>query len=434
MTRENIVDDNFNSLGNESDIYHNNSYYDYDYSTSDIYFTVRSLNLYLQPIIVVIGLFGNITSFCVFVGSNLRHLSSSVYLAGLAISDSGVLLSLLMSWLTYHEINLYHKNGWCQTFVYLTFVFSFLSVWYVVSFTVERFIAICYPLKRQEMCTSWRAVCVVCSLAVFACLLYSPYLWTSEVLTLTDGTDRCYHRPEHYQLFTAYNYLDTVITFLIPFVLILSMNVRIGFSISKFYKQTTHMLVSDGSSSGVGQEFDMPIFPRRPSSIVAICPRRYQAQLRITKMLLIVSTIFLVLNLPSHAVRIHGYIQLWRNHHDQLPDSVVVMQHAFQMLYYTNFAVNFFLYSLCGRNFRSALRKLYSVPCRRTCATRPIHGSARNSRIILNTFDHRGNRATRTNRSSPVLTRMSSRQSTSSSKSNYTSVVSRFQHDCHGIR
>ena len=41
-------------------------------------------------------------------------------------------------------------TGWCQTFSYLRYIWSFLSVWYVVSFTIERYIA--GQLHRVSLC------------------------------------------------------------------------------------------------------------------------------------------------------------------------------------------------------------------------------------------------------------------------------------------
>ncbi len=52
------------------------------------------VHLYFTPIIIAVGLLGNITSFFVFVTTSLRHLSSSVYLAALALADSGFLFQV----------------------------------------------------------------------------------------------------------------------------------------------------------------------------------------------------------------------------------------------------------------------------------------------------------------------------------------------------
>ena len=53
-----------------------------------------NVQLYLTPIIIFVGLIGNIISFFVFLTTSLRHLSSSVYLAALALADSGFLFQV----------------------------------------------------------------------------------------------------------------------------------------------------------------------------------------------------------------------------------------------------------------------------------------------------------------------------------------------------
>ncbi|KAG8326321.1 G-protein coupled receptor activity protein [Homalodisca vitripennis] len=58
-------------------------------------------------------------------------------------------------------------------------VCSFLSVWFVVAFTVERFIAVRYPLKRPSMCTVTRAKMVLSVLTLFTLSMCSPYLFIS---------------------------------------------------------------------------------------------------------------------------------------------------------------------------------------------------------------------------------------------------------------
>ncbi|WAR09686.1 hypothetical protein MAR_034762, partial [Mya arenaria] len=37
--------------------------------------------------------------------------------------------------------------------IYFTYVTSFLSVWFIVGLTFERYIAICFPLKRTFLCS-----------------------------------------------------------------------------------------------------------------------------------------------------------------------------------------------------------------------------------------------------------------------------------------
>jgi len=81
---------------------------------------------------------------------------------------------------------IYHRRGWCQFFVYATYVASFLSVWYVVCFTVERYLTIRFPLKRQDLCRTARAKAVVFSFAGLALVLYNFAIWTSGVRPLSE--------------------------------------------------------------------------------------------------------------------------------------------------------------------------------------------------------------------------------------------------------
>ena len=88
---------------------------------------------------------------------------------------------------------------------------------------------------------------------------------------------------------------------------------------------------------------------------------RGHSQYRTARMLIIVSSVFVVLNVPSHVFRVHAFIrsslaeQLGtpRGHTD------VRWHELFQLVYHLNFAINFFIY-MCGRQFRTGLKILYS--------------------------------------------------------------------------
>lgn len=80
---------------------------------------------------------------------------------------------------------------------------------------------------------------------------------------------------------------------------------------------------------------------------------------QITKMLLVVSTIFLVLNFPSHAFRVHNFVMELIHSNWQPSYRIAQLQKILVLIYYLNFSVNFMLYSLCGYNFRAALKKLF---------------------------------------------------------------------------
>lgn len=155
------------------------------------------MNKYGTPAIIGVGCAGNILSVLVFFLTNLRKQSSSYYLAALGISDTCFLLITLVSWLSLYNITVFHQPGYCQTFTYMSGVFSFLSVWFVVGFTVERFIAVQYPLKRQTMCTVRRAKIVLVLMTLAASITYTPlFVLTESVFNAGFNGSFCAFTPE----------------------------------------------------------------------------------------------------------------------------------------------------------------------------------------------------------------------------------------------
>lgn len=165
-------------------------YYNYEYNTENDPYKDYELAIgvseflshYYTPTIVVFGSVGNILSVIVFFKTKLRKLSSSYYLAALGLSDTVFLLVAFVTWLNFLSINIYNRPGYCEIFTYISGLCSFLSVWFVVAFTIERYIAVLYPLKRQSMCTVKRACSVLMCLVAVGIVLNIPlYIYASPV-------------------------------------------------------------------------------------------------------------------------------------------------------------------------------------------------------------------------------------------------------------
>ncbi|CAF1637747.1 unnamed protein product, partial [Adineta ricciae] len=86
--------------------------------------------------------------------------------------------------------------------------------------------------------------------------------------------------------------------------------------------------------------------------------RRSKYHRRITKMLLIISTTFLLLNTPMHLLKVYYFFFSDDDTYDEKSSYESIIEMLTFYLFYTNFAINFFLYSLCGKNFRSCLMGL----------------------------------------------------------------------------
>lgn len=260
--------------------------------------TIELFQYYFTPVLVYLGSVGNGISVYVFFATKLRKLSSSYYLAALAISDNIFLCMLFFLWLSMVGVDVYNKPVMCQIMNYLTGVCSFLSVWLVFAFTVERFVAVRYPLLRQSMCTVSRAKTVIIALVVLAMGLYSPQAIFSTVTTLPNENVRhptCYVDPEWKEFINIFNYFDTLITFIIPVVVIIYLNICISrtiWKLSSVRRKLTH------------RETPAGLHMRKTPHRVARQRRNPTSQNKVTKMLLVVSTACLCLHFPSYVMRV----------------------------------------------------------------------------------------------------------------------------------
>ena len=195
--------------------------------------------------------------------------------------------------------------------------------------------------------------------------------------------------------------VDTVIILIIPFMAILIMNIRIAVKVVHFYKERkllAHIVqcgnsgehrpilqCKDNGESTLNTSFKTRTSPPSSRSSPNYCkdytpftsqmelkdlskrqrctntePRCSKAQVKVTKMLLLVSSTFLLLNLPRHVVRTYTFIMSIIDTKYHPSDTQIIWQKLFHLLYYLQFAINLFLYSAFGQNFRKALRHLCS--------------------------------------------------------------------------
>ena len=113
-----------------------------------------------------------------------------------------------------------------------------------MAFTFERLIAVQYPLQRPFMCTVRRAKIIIGSITIttLTCHIYS--LFTAGIIeapTASGGNSSANGRaavcdllPNYYQAMRVVNLFDTVVTLVIPLVLILVMNSLIARNLIKF--------------------------------------------------------------------------------------------------------------------------------------------------------------------------------------------------------
>ncbi|ELT88865.1 hypothetical protein CAPTEDRAFT_99172, partial [Capitella teleta] len=142
----------------------------------------KSLIVYVPPFMLVIGSIGNLLSFIIMARKGMRKLSTYNYLAVLAITDTLVLyVGLLRIWVA--EIagrDMRDHAVWiCKTINVLGYTVSDYSVWLIIAMTVERWIAVCMPLKAPSMCNRRKAGAAIVCIFVLLLSLNLHFFWTT---------------------------------------------------------------------------------------------------------------------------------------------------------------------------------------------------------------------------------------------------------------
>ncbi|ESO85288.1 hypothetical protein LOTGIDRAFT_130696 [Lottia gigantea] len=300
---------------------------------------------YFTPVILMIGLTGNLLSLRVFLSKNMRKLSASTYLAALSTSDIlALIFYVLVDWLKRGlpalnpdlQVTFLETNVTCQAFLYLSYLSRFLSAWFIVSFTAERYIGVCLPLQRKNICGKRFSQKIICTLVVCsACIMmYKPFLSGVYQINHTK-VKMCTRDPElSFPVFILDSIYAVLITF-IPFIIITVLNTLIMRKL--FLRNKKHRSIKIITEESI-------------------------IKLEFTIILLVISFVFIALNLPFFCVWCRQFllsVSATMNEHARDFDNMHGLLLITRVIFYLNYCVNFFLYSVTGAYFRKELRILF---------------------------------------------------------------------------
>ena len=310
------------------------------------------MKLALVPVISVVGIVGNTLAFVVLRTPVFSRKTYSRYLQCLAVFDTLTLLLITLRecdeicralgnydtciypWLLRNTVS-------CQIWDLFQHVVYLMSSWLVVCFTIDRCAAVCQPLFHRSL-TKSRSRLIIFALVVLASLTQLFRLWFVE--HLENRSQPC-HVP-----------LERV-------------NSDLGLSITNEskHRRLTYMMI-DTFAFEFGFRFLVPCV------IIAFCngyiifhimrvrralPIREQRRSRYTNMaittLFCVCILFVICLLPNSLLNIimHIYFTILQKvgFHD-VYCSLLFMDGPFKMIRMLNYALNFMLYGLTGRQFR----------------------------------------------------------------------------------
>lgn len=372
-----------------------------DDEEENTYFVIWDIQTKIMPAICGLGFATNILSLLVFIQPSLRRLSCSVYLAAKAVSDFLFLLTVFIIWLSRVEVGVFHTTGICQIVVFFSYFTAFVSIWLAVVLTVENLLCVIKPWYVQRTCNVYSASIITTVIIVLGIILYHFSLWNNGVISwseelpsnvtvgseqaahvtrqvynksvawgdaynsrLKHGTNetrvvevismlnnpsanssaafvvqKCSQLDEFNHLIVAISYIDSLLTLFLPLFILAVTNA----AIVVFAVRGTRRRVRLDRLKG---QYHLPAaFLANQRHISA------SLETQASRFLFAVSMTTLLFHLPSHMVRLKSLVFSVTRMNN-------LLQRVFETLYYTHYAIGFFVYIVFGTNFRKVFLSL----------------------------------------------------------------------------
>ncbi|XP_072356588.1 uncharacterized protein [Scyliorhinus torazame] len=217
------------------------------------------------------------------------------------------------------------------------------SVWFTVTFTFDRFVAICCQKLKTKFCTEKTATLVLATTCGLLCVKDIPYYFAQEPGEIINNVPWfCYIKPSYYTepAWVVYDWFDNVLTPLLPFTFILLLNTL----------TVRHILVSNRVRQGLraqskGENHSDPEMESRRKSVI---------------LLFTISGSFILLWLV-HVVDFLYYNITGANTRDYSKAEFIFQRVGF-MLRNLSCCTNTFIYGATQSKFREQLKQALKYP------------------------------------------------------------------------
>ena len=228
-----------------------------------------------------------------------------------------------------------NHRWYCLLHVFLDHSGCLGSNYLLIAMTFERFYSIIKPLKAASVNTVRRAriiIICICLLSLSYCI---PYLFISGYI----GKVCVSNLTASYSVVgLMYSWMIENVTYLVPFVSLLVMNSVIIHTLRNRLKVIGSVGQSEGQSEGQNMKSN-------------------HSEKQIVTMLLLVTCVFLILNIPARALKF--YRRFVSGHSAYYHAGLHLFYQIGNKSNVTNHGINFFLYAMSGQKFRTDLKNMF---------------------------------------------------------------------------
>ena len=230
------------------------------------------------------------------------------------------------------------QHWFCSIATAVLWAATMSSTFFILSMTFDRVYSIIRPHKAASFNTVKRAKATIIAIIILSCLFNVPYLFTIS----TDGPQCIMDLTKFENRF--YFWLSCVVQFIIPFVLLLSMNSVIIHTLRNRSLSKKFITTDQGHGQDKSQSQGHVQTKSGERQIFAI--------------LLLVAFSFFVLITPLYTFNVYVQVYDFAKSPKHFAGFYIFYQ-TVHKLYFTNNAINFFLYVISGQKFRTDLTNLF---------------------------------------------------------------------------
>ncbi|KAL6099488.1 trhr [Pungitius sinensis] len=309
------------------------------------------------------GIVGNVMVVLVVLTTKHMRTPTNCYLVSLAVADLMVLTAAGLP--TFTDIIF---GSWvfgyygCLGITYFQYLGINASSCSITAFTIERYIAICHPIKAQFLCTLSRAKKIILVVWAFTSLYCVMWFYLSDIQQLVyDNVTiiACGYRVPR-KFYLPIYFFDFAVFFVVPLLLsavLYGLIGRILFlnPLPSDPKDKKKKMKKNAPSNGANDTRNSCRNSRHSSSTAT-------SRRQVTKMLAVVVILFAVLWMPYRTLVVvnsfldHAYLDSW-------------FLLFCRVCVYLNSAVNPVIYNAMSQKFRAAFRKICG--CRRKGCDKP---------------------------------------------------------------
>ena len=300
----------------------------------------KFIDSYYFPVFIPCGLIGNTLSFLVMIRPINRMISTCIYMAAISINDNLMMCSAFHYWLV-SAANIHKWHLWeCKLSAYLHNFCLQCATYQVLAMTIDKYIAIKWPHRAATYSTPNRAKIITSGVFVFTLSYNIPLFFVGGLLG-----GQCVSYVVGGTITKVFSWITFIVNGVIPFSMLIYMNSVIVQTVRESRNMFgTTSTASNKNTLDINQGMDT-----RQRTMKS-------AENQLTIMLLLVTTLFLILLIPTYVRFV--YLTFLKPDTPSKYALSLLLFHVTHKLYNTNSGIKIFLYCISGQKFRNDLKEI----------------------------------------------------------------------------